>query len=218
MRYENTNSWSQQCLEHELQHVLTRREKRKLDPHGLVVAAVLCPIFLKHGEPHILLTKRTDLVEHHKGEVSFPGGKLDDTDPDLLHCALRETSEEVGIDPQDVNVIGELDDFYTVATNYLVVPFVGTIPYPYEFKPNDREIDEVLGVPMEIFFDPSRRRTEIWDVWGQKTKIVFYDWRDYTIWGATARILKHFIDLLGDSWIHKQVMCANPTTQEPPNV
>ena len=214
MRIENSNSWNQQCLEHELEHILSQREKRKLDPDGLVIAAVLCPIFIKDGEPHILLTKRTDMVEHHKGEVSFPGGKLDNTDPDLLHCALRETSEEVGIDPQDVHVIGELDDFYTVATNFLVVPFVGTIPYPYKFQLSAREIDEVLGVPMEVFFDPARRRTEIWDVWGQKTKVIFYDWHEYIIWGATARILKHFIDLLGDSWIHKQVMCEKSGSLE----
>ncbi|MFZ5865856.1 MAG: NUDIX hydrolase, partial [Thermodesulfobacteriota bacterium] len=120
------------------------------------------------------------------------------TDPDLLSCALRETAEEVGIRPEDVRILGELDDFYTVATSYLVVPFVGVLPYPYEFKPSAREIDEVLGVPLEIFFDPSRRSEETWHYQDTDIEVVFYKWQGHNIWGATARILKHFTELIED--------------------
>lgn len=162
----------------------------------MVVAAVLITLFEMDDSPHVLLTKRSQEVEHHKGEISFPGGKLDDTDRDLLHCALRETEEEVGINPEDVSIIGEMDDFYTVATNYLVAPFVGKIPYPYEFHPSEREIDEVIAVPLSIFFDENRISFDTWYISGEAVKLVFYHWRGHTIWGATARMLRDFTKLL----------------------
>lgn len=183
-------------LNRRVKEILGARQKRELPRAGQTVAAVLIPLFEKQGAVHVLLTRRSDAVEHHKGEISFPGGKLDDTDPDLLSCALRETSEEVGVDPADVQILGELDDFYTVATNFLVVPFVGSIPFPYDFTPSEREIAEVLDVPLDVFFDPARRSEEIWNVHGKPLEVVFYRWREHTIWGATARILKHFTRLL----------------------
>jgi 8-oxo-dGTP pyrophosphatase MutT (NUDIX family) len=176
--------------------MLAEREKRTLPPDGMIVAAVLIPLFMNNGHPHVLLTERSHLVEHHRGEISFPGGKFDPTDVDLQSCALRETAEEVGVDPADVRVVGELDDFYTVATNYLVVPFVGVIPYPYAFRPSAREIAGLLKVPLEVFFDPSRRTEEIWAVQGQQIEIVSYRWKGHNIWGATARIMKHFTELV----------------------
>jgi 8-oxo-dGTP pyrophosphatase MutT (NUDIX family) len=184
------------CFEQRLEIILRNREKKVLPQDDLTVAAVLVPLFLKNGTVHVLLTKRSDHVEHHKGEISFPGGKLDSTDPSLLTCALRETSEEVGIDPSDVRVMGELDDFYTVATGYLVAPFVGVIPYPYEFRPSAREIAELIDVPLEIFFEPDRRREEVWIYNSLPIEVVFYVWQGYTIWGATARILKHFTEVI----------------------
>ena len=183
-------------FEDNLRQLLANRSKEALPRRDFVIAAVLMPIYRSDGVFHVLLTKRSDLVEHHKGEISFPGGKLDDTDPDLLACALRETSEEVGVKPQDVGILGELDDFYTVATNYLVVPFVGTIPYPYEFRPSSREIDELIGVPLAVFFDPDRRSEETIVLGEQAVEIISYRWRGHTIWGATARILKHFTEVV----------------------
>jgi len=178
--------------------VLESRTKQVLPVDGMTVAAVLVPLFLKNGNPHVLLTKRSDFVEHHKGEISFPGGKLDPGDPDLLHCALREAAEEVGIRPDDVRVIGELDDFYTVATQFLVAPFVGIIPYPYEFRPSEREIAGLLGVPLEIFFDPDRMTEATWMLKGHPINVISYRWQGHNIWGATARIMKHFTEVLAD--------------------
>ena len=190
--------WNLPEFEERLAGILNSRTKTILSREGVVVAAVLVPLFWRDGSVHVLLTKRSDHVEHHKGEVSFPGGKMDEDDPDLLHCALRETSEEVGIDPGEVKIVGELDDFYTVATNFLVVPFVGMIPHPYEFSVSRREIDEVLGVPLEIFFDDERRTEEIWMFQGRPIQIISYTWKGYNIWGATARILQHFVELFRD--------------------
>lgn len=193
---EMSSLWRSSCFEEQLARILQTREKVQLPVRDMVVAAVLMPLFMKDGHVHVLLTKRSDLVEHHRGEISFPGGKRDPEDPDLMSCALREASEEVGILPSDVRVVGELDDFYTVATRFLVVPFVGMIPYPYEFRPSEREIAGLLSVPLEVFFDPSRRSEEIWTVRGEPMAVVFYSWEDHVIWGATARILKHFTEVM----------------------
>lgn len=178
--------------------MLKQRGKKTLPSEGVVTAAVLVPLFYKNGRVHVLLTKRSDHVEHHKGEISFPGGKLDSTDADFLSCALRETTEEIGVEPRDVRILGELDDFYTVATGFLVVPFVGIIPYPYDFHTSPREIDRLLGVPFEVFFDPARRSEDVWNINGNQVEVISYKWCQYNIWGATARILKHFADILSD--------------------
>ncbi|MGB6067097.1 MAG: CoA pyrophosphatase [Desulfomonilaceae bacterium] len=199
MSNEKNPLWTLPCFEVELTKMLRSRKKRTLPPDGMITAAVLVPLFTKNGQLHILLTQRSDFVEHHKGEISFPGGKLDPTDPDFLACALRETAEEVGVDPEDVRVVGELDDFYTVATGFLVVPFVGLIPYPYEFRPSAREIAGLLAVPLEVFFDPTRRREETWIMKGQPNQVIFYRWHGHNIWGATARILRHFTELV-EEW------------------
>jgi 8-oxo-dGTP pyrophosphatase MutT (NUDIX family) len=191
--------WTLPCFEEELTKMLGSRTKKELSPEGMITAAVLVPLFTKNGRRHVLLTKRSDFVEHHRGEISFPGGKLDLVDANFLTCALRETAEEVGVDPEHVRVVGELDDFYTVATGFLVVPFVGVIPYPYDFRPSAREIAGLLSVPLEIFFDPARRTEEKWIVKGEPIEVVSYRWHEHNIWGATARILKHFTELV-EEW------------------
>lgn len=181
-----------------LQRLLQARNKKRLSPNGVVQAAVLVPLFKQRESIKVLLTKRSEFVEHHKGEISFPGGKLDNSDSDLLSCALRETWEEIGVYPKDVNILGELDDFYTVATGFLVAPFVGFIPYPYPFQTSPREIDELLGVPLDVFLDPQRRQESTIMLDSRPISIISYQWEGYTIWGATARILQHFSEILSN--------------------
>jgi 8-oxo-dGTP pyrophosphatase MutT (NUDIX family) len=195
----NYSIWRSPDFETELEKILRCRQKKRLPDAGLTIAAVLVPLLYINGRPHILLTQRSEHVEHHKGEISFPGGKFDSGDKDFIDCALRETSEEIGVRPSDVRLIGELDDFYTVATKYLVVPFVGAIPHPYEFRPSVREISAVISVPLRVFFDPDYRREYIWDHNGEPIEMVSYLWEGHNIWGATARILKHFVELV-ESW------------------
>ena len=197
--YDEKPLWDLPCFEEKLARILNSRQKRILASNGTVTAAVLVPLFAKDGRRHVLLTKRSELVEHHRGEISFPGGKLDPTDPNLLYCALRETAEEIGLGPEHVRVIGELDDFYTVATNFRVVPFVGTIPHPYEFVPSIREIAGLISVPLDVFFDPGYRSETTRIFRGEPVEIISYDWEGHNIWGATARILKHFAELI-EEW------------------
>lgn len=171
------------------------REKTCIQDDRLKRAAVLIPVFKKDGEYHLLFTRRTDLVEHHKGQISFPGGRQDPEDQDLLTTALREAEEEMGIHKEDVRILGELDDICTV-TDFCVSPFVGLIPYPYPFRPNPHEIAEIIEVPLAALLDPERLRREFREHAGRTWPVYFYRHGRHTIWGATASILKQLLDLL----------------------
>jgi 8-oxo-dGTP pyrophosphatase MutT (NUDIX family) len=182
-------------MEKKIKEILDCREKTCIDDARMTRAAVLIPLFKKNGEYHILFTRRTDQVEHHKGQISFPGGRKDASDRDLLATALRESEEEMGIRREDVQVLGELDDICTV-TRFCVSPFVGLIPYPYPFKVNPREIKEVIEVPLTILFEKGNFRKEFRGLQGNVWPVYFYRHNHHTIWGATASILKQLLDLL----------------------
>jgi 8-oxo-dGTP pyrophosphatase MutT (NUDIX family) len=182
-------------VEKELQEILTGRLKIHIHDANLMPAAVLIPLFVREGEYNLLFTRRTETVEHHKGQISFPGGRRDPEDPDLLATALREAEEEMGIQRKDVRIVGELDDICTV-TNFCVAPFVGLIPYPYPFQINLHEIEEVLEIPLAILLNKAHFREEIRERNGQSYPAFFYQYKHHAIWGATARILKQLLDLL----------------------
>ncbi len=168
-----------------------------LDNSEAVPAAVLVPLYMKGGEAYVLLTERTQHVEHHKGQISFPGGAQDPEDPDLLTTALRESYEETGIRPEDVEVIGQLDDILTI-TNFLVRPYVGVIhSYAgYPFAPNPREVATLLEVPVSHLLDGRHMELELRQWHGVPVLVPAFLWGNYRIWGATARILKQLLDLL----------------------
>jgi len=164
---------------------------------SLARAAVLLPLYDHADELHILFTRRSELVEHHKGQISFPGGAYDDEDGDLARTAVRETFEEIGIAPEHVEIIGQLDEMVTIS-NFLVRPFVGRItrPGPYPFVHSEVEVVEILEVPLAHLLDEANVVAEPRVYHGRPTTAYSYRWRDHLIWGATARILKQFIDLL----------------------
>ena len=164
----------------------------------LARAAVLLPLYEKDGDTHIVFTKRSELVEHHKGQVSFPGGAYDPTDPDLRFTAVRETWEEIGVAAEHVEVIGQLDEMITVS-NFLVRPFVGRItePGPYPFVHSESEVAEILEVPLRHLHDDANVVAELRTYQGREIMAYSYRWQDHLIWGATARILKQFLDLVG---------------------
>lgn len=184
-------------MEEKIKEILACREKVCIDEPGLIRAAVLIPIFKKDGEYHVLLTRRTDKVGTHKGQISFPGGKRDECE-DLLCTALREAREEMGIAEKDVRILGELDDMCTISSDFCISPFVGLIPYPYPFKINRHEIEEIIEVPLSVFLDETKFREELRSRNGELIPVLFYQHDEHTIWGATARILKQLMDLI--SW------------------
>ena len=160
-------------------------------------AAVLIPLYRDHGEWHVLLTERTHTVAEHRGQVAFPGGKADPTDRDRIETALRETAEEIGLPPEQVEVLGAMPEFVT-STGYHVTPVAGVIPWPYDLSLSAAELAGVFGVPLRWVADPSHLTIEMWDhpVKGPATPVYFYHYGEHTIWGATARMLHAFVQLV----------------------
>jgi 8-oxo-dGTP pyrophosphatase MutT (NUDIX family) len=160
-------------------------------------AAVLLPLFKNANDYHLVFTKRTETLTHHKGQVSFPGGSFEPRDGDLLTTALRESHEEVGIWPEDVSILGRLDDLSTFSTSFTISPFVGLIPYPYSFRPNPLEVAIVFDTPVSVLADPTvgRKYIRARDDGATIEDYEFYV-NGHVIWGATARIVRHFLSVI----------------------
>jgi 8-oxo-dGTP pyrophosphatase MutT (NUDIX family) len=187
-----------EALRRRLDAGLSRRPRVALDQSDLVSAAVLVPI-TDRGGPHLLFTKKTGSVPHHKGQFSFPGGIVDVRDGSRVETALREAWEEIHLPAEAVEVLGMLDDTPTRATNFIITPVVGIVRDPVELRPDGREIERVLEVPLQTLRDPAIFRTEIWERNGEPHPVLFYDVSSAdVIWGATARILSQFLALLDE--------------------
>ena len=158
-------------------------------------AAVLIPLFFKNGEVHLLFTKRTDKVETHKGQISFPGGMADKSDDKLRETALRETWEEMGIKSSDIKLLGKTDKFLT-NTNFMVTPYVGHFPYPYEFKISEDEIERVIEVPLSQLIKPEIFEIKPWVRDGIKWNIHYYNYNGDVIWGVTGFLLSNFFQIV----------------------
>ena len=180
-----------------IKEVLAHRVKQSVSDDTLMPAAVLLALYPKDGEYCVLLNKRSEQVEHHRGEISFPGGARDPEDRDFLETALREAGEEMGISRSDVTVLGELDDVAT-RSRFGVRVFIGTIPYPYPFKPSAEEIAEVLEVPVASLYDPANIRWETRWVQDELVTVYSYAFEEHLVFGATAKILQQFLELLDD--------------------
>lgn len=176
----------------DVRRALARHPILTTDPTGLRPAAVLLPLYFREGEDTLLFTRRTDHLEHHRGEISFPGGRRESGDADLRETALRETEEEMGIQRSDVTLLGRLDDFISVH-GYHVVPFVGIFPWPYTFRVDEREIAKVIELPLSALRDPGIWRKEDWTHKGRRHPVHFYTIGGDEIWGLTAAILRQFI-------------------------
>jgi 8-oxo-dGTP pyrophosphatase MutT (NUDIX family) len=176
---------------------LAAHAPRSIADRGLRPSAVLVPLFVRQGEDTLLFTRRTRHLNHHRGEISFPGGAWSAGDADLCATALRETEEEMGIAAADVRILGRLDDFISVH-GYHVVPFVGSFPWPYPYRVNGEEIDEVIEVPLETLRDPEIWHKENWKHRGRLHPVHFYTVGEHEIWGLTAAILRQLLKRLFD--------------------
>jgi len=178
-----------------IKKALVEREKRIIESKNLSEAAVLIPLYEKAGEHYLIVTKRTEEVNYHKGQISFPGGKRQKEDRSLKDTALRESWEEIGLNPGDVEILGELDDLATT-TNFVISPFVAVIPYPYEFSISEREVEEIIEVPLAFLRDRNNLKEERRIRNGKPVTDYSYKYRGWDIWGVTARILKQFLDVV----------------------
>jgi 8-oxo-dGTP pyrophosphatase MutT (NUDIX family) len=173
---------------------LIDRPRRVVPPGPLIRAAVLVPI-VDRGEAHLVFIQRSDRVQH-AGQISFPGGRIDPDDADDLHAALREAHEEVALPPTSVEPLGVLDDTETFATQYVITPWVGLVRGPVAWQPDAHEVERVIEVPVTALLARGCFRVEQWERAGIVRDVYFYEYGDTTIWGATARILKQYLDIV----------------------
>ena len=179
-----------------IRKVLSDRKRKIVSTKRLTRAAVLVPLFQKGGRYHVLFTKRTDRVKHHKGQISFPGGVVDEGDENIEATALRETFEEIGLPEENMEILGKLDDAVTISSAYLITPIVAEITYPYPFSINEDEIEELIEIPLEAFLDENRWTDETYSNGDKKVLSFRFEYEGKIIWGATARIMRQFLDIL----------------------
>lgn len=164
-------------------------------PPGTALAAVLVPVLTAGPDLRLVFTQRTDTLSRHAGEISFPGG-LADPDEDLPHAALRETEEELGLPPSDIELIGSLPPVHTRVTGILIVPFVGLLHADPRFTPNAAEIADILEFRLVDLVAAGSEREFAYD--GRTFRTFVYDMSGHVIWGATGWILHSFLEIVGE--------------------
>lgn len=191
-RIEETPVTGQRRSNEEAEDKLLAHDKRNPWIRGdrpLTPAAVLVSMVDRPDGITLLMTKRTDHLDKHPGQVAFPGGRVDDTDRDAEHTALRETEEEIGIKPEQVKIIGKLDD-YIVGTGFLVTPVIGIIQPPFDLDPHDHEVAEIFEAPLDYLIDPANFEIHQREFYGSMMSFFAVTWNEFFIWGATAGMLR----------------------------
>lgn len=171
---------------------LHSRTRQVVTNPSLRRAGVLMLLFPHDGETHLLLTKRTSDVEHHKGQISFPGGSVDEGDADIVATAIREAEEEVGIGRHTLEVLGLFDDFWT-PSGFGITPVVAACPSIPPMNPFAPEVAEILQVPISFFLNKENERMERIERGGTTVDLYSYRYGDHQIWGATAAIIRSFL-------------------------
>jgi len=169
-------------------------ENEVVRTENLTEAAVLIPIVERNNGLKVILTKRSNNLKQHPGQVSFPGGKSEKTDKSLVATALRETKEEIGINNKNVEILGQLSKHVTI-TGFKITPFIGKIKTGFSTKIQTSEVSEIFEVPLSYLSNPKNFRVESVKWKGKKRFFYSIPYGPYYIWGATARILKNLADL-----------------------
>jgi 8-oxo-dGTP pyrophosphatase MutT (NUDIX family) len=172
--------------------LLSPQEATRLDVRGRTDAGVLVPLYVDAGELHGVFTRRREDLRRHPGEISFPGGRIDEEDEDLRATAVREAEEEIGLPAGAIEIVGALQPTTTLGTGYAVYPFVGLIEPGHTWKLSEREVAEVLELPLRALLAGYGRRRFVRR--GLPIRTDTYVVGDHLIWGATARILADLFD------------------------
>ncbi|MBD3190028.1 MAG: NUDIX domain-containing protein [Candidatus Heimdallarchaeota archaeon] len=172
-------------------------QPQRLVDEEAIKGAVLVPLFLRNSQIFFLFTKRSDDLPTHKGQIAFPGGKLEEQDDSLLHCALRETWEEIGIPSIEIKVLGELNQIKTVGSNFLLSVFVGMVNHPFELAINTNEVQEIIEIPLRLFLQQENWKSQmVMNNQSKAVKVWFVTYQHHLVWGATAKIVKHFVGII----------------------
>ena len=171
---------------------LSSHSRRVISDAGLRHAAVLILLYPRDERLHLLFTKRTSLVEHHKGQISFPGGSVDEQDHTLVDTALREAREEIGLESSAVDILGLYHDQWT-PTGFCITPVVGYTESLPLLTLNQHEVEEIVEIPVEFFLDRRNEHIRHLERLGKAVEVYYYHFMDHEIWGATAAIVRSFL-------------------------
>ena len=158
-------------------------------------AGVLVLFYPREDKIHLVLTRRTDKVDFHKGQISFPGGRME-TGEGLEQAALREAQEELEVDPDSIRILGMLTPLYIPPSNYCMYPVVAITEHRPDFRPSHLEVAEVLEIPLDHLLNPQNVRWETWTLRGIKVEVPFYAFGKHKIWGATAMVLAELVEII----------------------
>jgi 8-oxo-dGTP pyrophosphatase MutT (NUDIX family) len=179
-----------------LKVILSKRERQKVTREGFSPSAVFIPLYFNENGLFVVLTRRSENLQYHKGQIAFPGGAYDEIDKgDLKLTALREAYEEIGLRSGDVEILGCLDDRATMSSSFIITPFVGAMPFPYQFHINHYEVDALIQAPVRELKDPRNFHKETPDSSGKLHPWGYFQYEEHRITGITALILKQFLDL-----------------------
>jgi len=189
----------QRCLTENIRVILSARTPEVISM-GIADyrhAGVLLPLLEEDGTCNVLFTKRTEEVEHHKGQISFPGGAVDEGDSSIEETALRETYEEIGLVEEHIEILGRLDDTLTILSRYVVHPVVGAITCADNLNISRAEVDRIIKVPLSVFFS-TNLETGTMEYEGDIYETPAYVHDADLIWGATARMMANFVEIIGN--------------------
>ena len=158
-------------------------------------AAVLILLYLADNEIYFFLTKRTDELKHHKGQISFPGGTQEGNEK-LIDTALRETQEEIGINKTSISIIGTITPLFVPVTGFMIYPFIGYSLNKLNPKPDPAEVATIFSVNISDLLNKENRTTEKRNIRGYDVQVPYFKLNDYQVWGATSMILSEFRDLI----------------------
>lgn len=175
-----------------------RQDALSVDGRSCREAGVLALLLPQDDTPVLVLTIRHDDLPDHGGQISFPGGQREGDEP-LSATALREANEEIGLSPTTVWLLGDLTPLYIPPSNFCVHPFVGAAAHDLALRPTDREVDQILRVPLDRLLAPDTRVVEPWTLQGQEVDVPYYDIDGHTVWGATAMMLAELLDIIRDA-------------------
>jgi 8-oxo-dGTP pyrophosphatase MutT (NUDIX family) len=182
-------------LQRQLRAALLHRKRRSISLEGFRRAGVLVPLIFTPEGPEVLFTLRTNDVESHKGQISFPGGMVEETDRDIMHTAIREADEELGLADGVFEILGTLDDHAT-PSGFIITPVLGLTPRRPLIRPNAGEVAETFYLPLTFFASTPNVTMNKKVFLGREHDVWYYDTGTHVIWGATAAMVRGLLERL----------------------